>query len=251
VRRFVPLLIVTLASPIARADKQACLTAHEDAQRLRSEGKLRAARDKLLICAAEACPSLVKVDCTKWLPEVDRDVPTLIVRAKDAAGLDVTDASAELDGAAVSLGKALAIDPGTHSLKVERGGKTIEQQVVVAAGEKNRIVEVAFPNEPVSPPAESASPLPWILAGVGVVGIAGFAAFGLSARGRLSELRDTCAPNCDPGEKRSIQTQLVLADVSLAIGVVSLGVATYLFLKPTKTTTVALSPGYASFSVVF
>jgi hypothetical protein len=250
VRRFVPFLIVTFAASPASADKQQCLTAHEDAQRLRTEGKLRAAREKLLICSAEACPSLVKVDCTKWLPEVDRDLPTLIVRAKDDAGLDVADANVELDGEKVAGGKAVAVDPGTHTVKVERAGKTIEQQVVIAAGEKNRLVELTFPSEVVKP-AESISPLPYILAGVGVVGIAGFAGFGLSARGRLSELRDTCAPNCDPGEKRSIQTQLVLADVSLAIGVVSLGAAAYLFLKPSPSTTVALAPGYATWSVVF
>lgn len=249
-RRFVPLLIVTLASSPAWADKQQCLTAHENAQRLRTEGKLRAAREKLLICSAEACPSLVKVDCTKWLPELDRDLPTLIVRAKDEAGLDLADATFELDDVGIAGGKAIGVDPGTHAIKVERGGKTIEQQVVIAAGEKNRLVEITFPSDVVKP-VETRSPLPWILAGVGVVGIAGFAAFGLSARGRLSELRDSCAPNCDPGEKRSLQTQLVLADVSLAIGVVSLGVATYLFLKPTPSTTVAFAPGYATWSLVF
>lgn len=245
--------MVSLLSARARADKQECLTAHEAAQHLRTEGKLRAARESLLICSAEACPSLVKLDCTQWLPEVERDLPTIIVRAKDYAGADVAAARVELDGALVAKsldGKPIAVDPGTHTVKVV-GAVAIEQQVVIAAGEKNRIVEVTFPNDKPPPAPAARSPLPWILGGVGVVGIAGFAALGLSARSRLNELRDTCAPNCDPGERRGIQTRLVLADVSLAIGVVSLSVATYLFLKPTPTTRVALTPGLATFSMQF
>jgi hypothetical protein len=262
VRRLVPILLVTLIASRAAADKQACLTAHEEAQKLRTDNKLRAAREKLLVCAANACPPLVKMDCTKWLPEVDRDLPTIIVRAKTDAGDDVADVRVLLDGAEVAKfldGKPLAIDPGAHTIRLERAGADArEQQIVIAAGDKNRIVEAVFhEDKPPPPPVPEvkASPLPWILAGVGVVGIAGFAAFGLSARSRLSELRDTCAPSCDPSEKRSIQTQLVLADVSLAIGVISLGVATYLFLKPTPSTAVALAPmrggGLASLTVQF
>ncbi len=253
-RRIVPLLLVVLVAPRAAADKQECLKSHEDAQRLRSEGKLRAAREKLLVCAADACPALVKVDCTKWLPEVDGALPSVIVRAKDAEGLDVVDATVEIDGRVVATlldGKPIVVDPGAHALKVSHGEKVLERAVVVASGEKNRVVALTFPRDVAPAPAPPPSPLPWILAGVGVVGVAGFAVLGLSARSRLDELRDTCAPSCDPGEKRSIQTQLVLADVSLAIGVLAGGVATYLFLKPTPTTTVALTPTSASVSFRF
>lgn len=258
-RRLVSFLLITLVSTRALADKQACLSAHEEAQKLRTEGKLRAARDRLMVCAADACPALVKVDCVKWLPEVEKDLPTLIVRAKDDTG-DIADVRVEIDGVLLAKfldGKPIAVDPGAHALKLERAGDVREQQIVILAGDKNRVLEVTFHDErPVSKPSPPV--LPFVLAGAGIVGIAGFAAFGLSARGRLNELRDTCAPTCDPGEKRSIQTQLVLADVSLAIGVISLGVATYLFLKPTPVTPpigVALAPmrggGLASLAVQF
>lgn len=260
-RRLVPFLIASLLAPRASAAKQECLSAHEEAQRLRSEGKLRAARERLLICSAEACPSLVKVDCTKWLPELDRDLPTVIVRARDRTGGDLADVRVELDGVPVAKfldGKPLAVDPGAHTMKLERSGvPAVELQVVIAAGDKNRAISVTFEDEPKPPPIveTQTSALPWILAGVGVVGIAGFAALGLSARSRLGELRDTCAPTCDPAEKRSLQTQLVLADVSLALGVLSLGAATYFFLKPTPATTVALAPthggAFASLRVNF
>lgn len=94
-----------------------------------------------------------------------------------------------------------------------------------------------------------------MLGGVGVAGIAAFTVLVLTTRARLNELRETCAPSCDPSEEGSLRTRLILADVSLVIGVASLGAATYLFLRPTPSTSVALTPlpngGLASFRATF
>jgi hypothetical protein len=264
VRRAVSILVVlSLSAPvIAAPDKASCLKAHEEAQKLRTDNKLRDAREKLLVCAADACPSLVKVDCTKWLPEVDRDQPTVIVRAKEGKN-DLTDVKVEIDGVIVASyldGKPIAVDPGAHALKIERSGSTpIEQKLVVASGEKNRLVKVVFAALPVETPSPSpnteSSMLPWVLSGVGAAGIAGFAILGITTRSRISELRGTCAPNCDPGEESSLRTRLILADVSLVIGLASLGAATYLFMRPTPSTSVALTPlpsgAFASFHASF
>jgi hypothetical protein len=99
------------------------------------------------------------------------------------------------------------------------------------------------------------SATPFVLGGVGIAGVAGFAVLGLTARARLRELRDTCAPNCDPSERGSIRTQLILADVSLVIGVAALSAATYLWLRPTPSTAIALTPSLtgamASLNVTF
>jgi len=250
------------ASSVAAPDKASCLEAHEQAQKLRTENKLAAAKARLLICAADACPSLVKVDCTKWLPEVDRDQPTVIFRAKEGTD-DIDDVKVEIDGAVVAKsldGKPIPVDPGAHKVKLLReGAAPIEQHLVIASGEKNRLVKVVFAapkEEPEPPPAETGpGALPWILAGVGAAGIAGFAILGVTTRSRISELRGSCAPNCDPGEESSLRTRLILADVSLVVGLASLGVATYFFLQPTKTTSVALTPlpsgGFATFHVAF
>lgn len=81
--------------------------------------------------------------------------------------------------------------------------------------------------------------LAWVLGGVGVVGIGAFATFGILG---LSEKGDReapvaeggCAPNCSDDEVSSVRTKLVLADVSLGIGVAALGVATYLFVTSPK-----------------
>src|SRR5262249_35423111 len=50
-----------LATPSAGADdKKACADAYVKAQRLRQDAKLRAARDQLLICAMDSCPSSLR-----------------------------------------------------------------------------------------------------------------------------------------------------------------------------------------------
>ena len=174
-RRALPILLVcSLSAPaLAAPDKVACIEAHEDAQKLRGENKLARAKEKLLVCAADACPSLVKLDCTKWLPEVDRDQPTFIVRAKQGRN-DIADVRVLIDGVVVAKfldGKAIPIDPGAHTLRLERAGdEPIEQQLVVASGEKNRLVKVVFaaPAVEAPPPPAPATrgPLPWILTGV-------------------------------------------------------------------------------------
>lgn len=265
-RRALSLVVVLSmsASAVAAPEKAACLAAHESAQKLRSENKLRAAREKLLVCAVDACPSLVKVDCTKWLPEVDRDLPSVIVRATDEKGADVVDVKVELDGAVVATsldGKPVTVDPGAHNLELTHAGSPrIKRQIVVAAGEKNRVIEVEFESpdvaeKPEEPKKTGTDPLPWILTGVGAVGIVGFAVLGITTRARISELRGSCAPTCDPSEESSLRTRLILADVSLGIGLVSLGAATYLFLRPTPSTAVALTPmpngGFANFHASF
>jgi len=247
---------------MAAPDKASCLTAHEQAQKLRSENKLTAAKERLLVCAADTCPSLVKLDCTKWLPEVDRDQPTVIFRAKEGKN-DIADVNVSIDGVAVAKfldGKPIAVDPGAHTVKLDRAGAVpIEQQLVVAAGEKNRLVKVVFaeprPETPEAPKESGPGALPWILTGVGAAAITTFAILGITTRSRISELRGSCAPTCDPSEEGPLRTRLILADVSLLVGLASLGVGTYLFMRPTKTSSVALTPlpqgAYASFHVTF
>ncbi len=267
-------VLASSASAYAAPTKEQCLEAHERAQSLRSTSSLRAAREQLLVCAADACPSLVKVDCTKWLPDVEKDLPTIVVRAKDGAGNDIADVRVVVDGVVVAKyldGKPIAIDPGAHAFHYQReGSPDVEAQVVVRVGEKNRTVTVTFASDvdvaPVAPPPEppfTATTLPWILGGVGVVALGSFAFFGLRARSRLDELKAECAPNCDPAEKSSLQTQLIVADVSLGVSLVSFGLATYFFLSgrsaparpPVTSTHFSVTPvasgGIASFSMRF
>src|ERR1700753_2061121 len=85
------LLMVSLAlfGRAARAEdskKAQCASAYEKSQELRAAGSLKAAHDMLVVCAQDFCPGFVQSDCAQWLTEVQRDLPTIVVVAKDKAG---------------------------------------------------------------------------------------------------------------------------------------------------------------------
>lgn len=225
------------------ADKEACLAAYEETQKLRKEGKLLSAKKEALVCAQDGCPAVVRDDCTSWSVEIDKSTPTIVLAVSDAEGRDVTDAKVFLDGEEVKAhvsGKAIALDPGSHKLRVEREGEApIEQEVIAREGEKNRTVTVKFGSKPApsddgtSPPAAPATPgdrptptATWALAGLGVAGLAAFAAFGLQGNSKKSDLDARgCKPGCPQADVDSVKTSYLLADVGLGVAVVSFGLA--------------------------
>ncbi len=263
-------LVSTASIPrVARAiDKEACVAASDAAQKHRAGKKLVAARKELLVCAQDECPAVVKKDCADWLADVDASLPTVVVAAKDAAsGGDLVDVRVLIDGELLAEridGAALPVDPGPHTIRFEpKTGKAVEQQIVVKEGERNRLVSVTL-GEPAPAPDPAPAPAPapapdvtrdvppavqgtptaaWILGGVGVAALGSFAYFGLTGRSDVKELRDTCAPDCAKSDEDAARNKLLIADVSLAVSVVSLGIATYMFLTtpsaPTKSTTSA------------
>jgi hypothetical protein len=252
-RRFVfaALLLAPPASAATPQDKQACIAASEKAQHLRADSKLTASREQLLSCARDACPAVIRKDCARWLAEVDEALPSIVLGAKDNEDHDVTDVKVTVDKQLFAErldGKAQPIDPGTHVFTFERAGESaVTETVLVREGEKNRMVSVKFVHD--KPTAvdpvrteKKISPAAWIFGGVGVVAFTSFAYFGLSARSRASDLRSSCAPACADDDVSSVRSKLLIADLSLAISLVSFGAATYFFLNPTETRAVALSP---------
>lgn len=254
VARFLVLpLVVSLAAPAyAASEKQACIAASEKAQGLRTEGHMIAARQQLLVCARDVCPTIVRKDCARWVAEVDEALPSIVLAAKDGAGHDVTDVRVSVDDQPFVDkldGKSQVIDPGSHVFKFERDGvPPVTETVLVREGEKNRIVQIQW-TTPATGGAgaaggkdagsESAKPIPpatWILGGIGVIGLAGFTAFGISARSQASDLRSTCAPACEQSDVDAVKRKALFADVSLGVGLVAFGAATYFWLAaPTET----------------
>jgi hypothetical protein len=241
-RGFALAITIALALAPARAafavDKAACVEAHADAQGLRRDGKLRAAQEKLLACAAEGCPAPVRADCGRWIEEVRAQQPTVIFAAKDATGADLIAVRVRVDGASSveSLdGKEIAIDPGAHAIAFEKidDGRVVETTVVLKESEKARVVSVSFASTSSSSPSATSErgPLPWIFVGVGVVALGSFAYFGIRGRSQLNDLESTCAPRCDPSDRDSVHTKLLVADVSLGFALVSFGVASWLFIR--------------------
>jgi hypothetical protein len=149
--------IALVSASVARADtKSDCVAASDQGQQLRDDGKYQRAQAAFQVCANDACPKVVSRLCTQWLEELGRSMPTVVLGAKDEHGLDVVDARASLDGTPWVQkldGKPVPIDPGEHILRVERdGSQPVEQRIVVRAGEKSRVVTIAF--SPVAAPTE-------------------------------------------------------------------------------------------------
>lgn len=248
-----PALLLAVAAPSAASAqdrtsaKEECASSAESAQQLRGEGKLSAARDKLLFCARTQCPSFVRADCEKWLAEVDAARPSVVVAARDAQGRDVGGAQLTIDGAPVARGldgKALDVDPGSHTFTLSANGRTAQQTVLVREGEKSRPVTVVFEERAsAGAPAVSAggggeapragggvSPWAWVLAGVGVVGVGVGAALEIGVNSDASGLQSTCGHACSHAQVDPlVLRQQVLGPLAFAVGAAALGVGAYLF----------------------
>jgi hypothetical protein len=242
------LVSAALAPGIARGDdRQACVDASMRGQTLRDGGHLVSARRELVACAAVRCPDVVREHCARWLDDVERRTPTVVFRAADSARRDVTDARVLVDGEVVAPvldGRAIALDPGAHLVRFERaappitrppGGREppVQTRVVLAEGEHARAISVVFPapdpGGPRAAPGRSFA-LPITLGAIGATGAIGFAVLGLMARGRLSELRATCAPHCAQSDLDVVTREANLADVFLVAGALAVGGAIWALL---------------------
>lgn len=242
-----PLLAVTLVSGSALAiDRKACISAADDGQKLRDDGKLKDARDKFITCADKACPAAISKQCADWVGEVDHDTPTIAFRAKDASGKEIFDVQVEIDGQPIGgiTPKATAADPGSHKIRFNRAdGTSVEETFLLRPAEKDRIIELTFkgpaaPVGPSTPPPPIITPPPasggggggfrfpalaWVGLSVMVVGGVGTGVFAVMANSDENKLRTTCAPFCNPSDQSSIDTKIILANVSLGLGIAGLG----------------------------
>lgn len=227
-----PLLLAPAAAQAA--DKATCVQAYEEGQKQRASGSLKASVELFRVCSEPDCPAATKKDCTVWLSEVESSLPTVVLSAVDANGKDLVDVRVELDGQPLTSrldGKALGVDPGKRVLVFEReGAAPLTREIVVKQGEKDRKIEVSWAEPAGATPdaggeALSISPGTWVLGGIGLAGLTMFGVFGGLALVDKSDAKDTCAPSCSDSAVSSIRTKLIVADVSLAVGVASLGAA--------------------------
>src|SRR5579859_5572726 len=112
------------AGPSAAGDEMsACVAAAEQAQRQREELKFLEARASLQICSREVCPNIVRGDCLRWRGELE--VPTIVLRAQDPRGQDLSDVKVLLDGTQIADkidGQPIEVDPGQHVVTGEHAG---------------------------------------------------------------------------------------------------------------------------------
>jgi hypothetical protein len=109
------------------ADKAAaaCIQSAEQGETARRAGEILHARELFVQCAARECPTVLRRDCASWLEEADRQIPSVVLGARDGQGHDVADARASIDGTVVREhldGNPIALDPGSHVVRFERAG---------------------------------------------------------------------------------------------------------------------------------
>jgi len=225
------LALVAWTAPSHAEGPDACLSSYESAQRLRLETKLRAAKAALVTCARAECPDVLRRDCSRWLGEVEKSLPSVVVAARRGA-TDVTEVRVVIDGdiVAESLdGSAITLDPGKHAFRFELdGAPAVERSLLIVAGEKDRAIEVSFeaPADAKQTAAPSALPV-YALGALGVVALGSFAYFGLSSHAKREDLA-ACKGHCPEDDVDEVRREQLVADVSLGVGLVALGAAAYL-----------------------
>ncbi len=230
----VSLALCAAPGSAAAADRDACIQAYVDAQSARKNAELLRAQQALALCADESCPGMVRRDCAAWLDEVSRAVPSVILRARDEHERDLLDVTVTVDDRRLPMdGRPVPLDPGQHRVRFERAGAASQEQVVLLAeGERARFVTVTFPSgasaapRPDSAPVVEAAPVPvatWVLGGVGVVSLGVFTYF--AVRGADDRVTLGCDRACSSSSYAHVNGELNVADVTLGVGVVSLGVA--------------------------
>jgi hypothetical protein len=232
-------LALSIVPALAVADdKGDCFDAAEKAQRLKDAKKLTEARPALLTCSRDVCPQQVRTDCVKWLGEVDTATSTVVVRARDADGHDIIDVKVYFDDQLLLpklQGTAVAVDPGQHHVRYEfPNGKIVEDDVLIAEGEKDRVLRVEVKPDVPAPPTgggeattgHGAGPVPWIIGGVGVVALGVFIGLQADAQSTYSTLKNSCGAtvpaSCDPGKVSSLGTEFGVSGVFLAVAGVAL-----------------------------
>jgi hypothetical protein len=254
-------VVLASAAPLVRADvKDECMASAEQSQPLRHDGKLIAARQKLLVCARPECPAFVRNDCTKWLGELDTAMPSIIVRAVDAANADVADVRVSVDGQSVTTkldGREIPIDPGAHTIRYERAaGAAIEDHVVIRETERARVLSVRFEggaassaprvDRPVEAPPSTGGPLllPIALLGAGAVGLGVGSYFWISGLNDRSTLQSTCAAahTCTPAQTAASKDKLQVGDAVAGVGVLAAAVGAWLYFRWTASSQQAAPP---------
>ncbi len=139
-----------------------CLAANESAIKLRSDHKLKQAREQTIVCAAPTCPVEVRDACQARFKILDAAVASLVFEVKDPAGNNLTAVAVTMDGQPFADhldGTAVLVDPGDHVFAFTAPGQpTVEQHLVVREGDRNRRELVDLRAKGAASPSAGASP---------------------------------------------------------------------------------------------
>jgi hypothetical protein len=209
---------LTLAGDVAAQERNAhtaseCIAANERAISLRKDHRLQSARAESVTCAAPMCPSEIRVECARRATQITAALPEIVFDVKDADGNDLTAVGLSVDGAHTTGGvdgTALVLDPGEHTFVFSwANAEPLTKALVLREGEKSRHESIVLGSKEVAPhPPRDASSAPkgglldrpaaLGLAGLGVVGVAVGAIFGLHAGSAWSQSKAECGVTCPP-----------------------------------------------------
>ncbi len=230
------------SSPDAQGspERAECMRAHVATQQLRIDGKLVEAAKQVRICTNASCPGPIVADCGTWMGELEQATPSIVFEI-EIDGHAVTEAKVSVDSVPVAdWSKAVDVDPGTHSIRVEVPSfPAHEEQVQMAQVHRMRLVSVQFASLKAGTPPGDATPRPvpvvvYPLFGVGLAGLAGFGVFAGLGRAKQTDLEHGCEPHCTRHDLAPMKTDYLVGDISLGVGVAALiGSAVGFFVRPT------------------
>ncbi len=181
--------------------------------------------------------SVLRTQCAQWVAELEEQTPTVVLVAHGPQGEDLVAARVALDGREIAErldGKAIALDPGPHTLRFTiDGAPPRDETVLVTQGEHERRVVADFRRATSASSSSTttvrAAPIPLAVPIFGGVALAGFGVFAAAGLVGLSEKNDLdtkqCKPTCPQSEVDAARTKFVIADVGLGVGAASLVVA--------------------------
>lgn len=228
------------AVPVHAADEtmRACVDAHEQGQVERGAGQLLAARQRFLSCSQVSCPLVVRKECLDFAEQLAPQVPSVVLVAVDPRGHEVPLASAVIDASWSrdrDFGMALELDPGSHEIVLQAiDGRAAHKTFLLRAGEQLRRLVVEFPARRVQADERKASApsmLPYVVGGVGLLALGSFIGFALDGKAAERDL-EACKPDCTRAGVDRMRRSYLIADISLAVAAVAVGVDTYLILTP-------------------
>ena len=202
----------------------ACVSAADKGQDLRSAGKLDEARALFLVCAKPACNRVVRADCERWMKEIDEEISQAAERERER----------ERDRAAMA--EPPAVDAARSSARVSIA-----------------IADPATSSASSSAPAATFPVAPAVLGGLGVLSLAAFGYFQAQGWSRYSTLEDGCAKtqSCTDADIEATRSQFVASGAALGVSVVSFGVAAILYFTrghATEPPRIGIRPGGAAVS---
>ncbi len=220
-------------------DEAACQASYVAGQRrYKLEHDLLGGREQLLVCA-KTCPDELRESCGRWLTEIAAEVPSIVVKALDAAGRDAAGVAIAVDGSPIAGyvdGSPIELNPGPHRLRVSRAGRPpVEQPVVLRTGEKLRVVDVW--TEPPDKRVHGRRPVPaaaFVLAGISAAALASFGVFSIWTTVEYDQTSG-CIHHCSPATRDPAFTaKTVAADASVGVGAAAFVAAglVYLFRPP-------------------